>query len=718
MPALRFLWMVLIGLLTLPTSIIAQSLPADWEQTAGPPGGTFLVIAQDPASKNLWASVEGAIYFSLDEGASWTLALAEDLGKTPFAFDGTSIFAGPFVSHDAGLHWQRHQLPDSLIIQDYAFDPTSNSLFVATNGGLFSSSDAGATWTKRISTNVRRIWSFDGQYLFAAPATHMPWWLHSADNGENWVTYRLGTPVSVTRGPDNVLFLMSFSARDNEIIFNRIRDFSIPWLSGGPSTCDGRELIGFTQNQEMLFLNDGIVKLTIEENSRMCNWVYLNQKDFNSSTIQQPVQAWLLGYDDVLYLDTGFGEFIKSPTDDVAWEQMEVKGIVGTSVHAITIDQETGEVWAGTALHGLFKTSDGGNTWTNEGFKGHVIEELSIGNTSPPQWLASDQDGLLTWNQETQSWPVYAPDGLQLSPFPPIYDAYSQTYFFKTNNNVFYRKAGEDALTGIPTPVNFFATPAIAAITLGPEGVLYGIIRHKAVLREKGFFRLTNPTGAWELVSENFPGAFIEESLLLTDSSNRLWATSDSTLYLSENFGKTWIQQEISTGLINDILETPDSTIWVAHARGLLRLEHGANAWAPAETGLRHKAVLSLAWHEKRGLLLAGTHKGGLYKIALAPPVEVSNQTIQHENRTLKAGHFPNPVASTATIHFTLASPEWVRIQLFDYLGREVRQLTSAQFSAGKHQIDVAFDALSPGVYLYKIETPTAQHTQLITHIR
>lgn len=715
MPALRFILIVLTGLLALPAGTIAQSLPQQWEQTAGPPGGTFAELAQDPITRNLWASVEGAVYFSRDGGASWTLALAEDLGKTVFAFDGPSIFAGPFVSHDAGINWQRHQLADSLIIQDYAYDPVSDHLFAATDDGLFSSSDNGATWTKRISSAIKRIWSFDGKFLFAATTTEFPWWLYSDDNGKNWQTLRLGTPISIAQGPDNILYLMH-AVRDDTTFF-RSTNNGTRWLNGGPGTCGGRELIGFTPNQELLYLYDGIVKLSIEDNS-VCKRIYLNQKTFSTSTIRKPVQAWLLGHDDVLYVDTGFGEFIKSSAGDAAWEQMAVKGIAGTSVHTITIDEDTGQIWAGTALHGLFSSTDTGETWTHHGFSGHIIQATSNGNTPALQWLASNQDGLLNWNQTSQNWEAYAPGGIQLAAVPPIYDPATQTAFFRTKNNVFYAKAGENTLTGIPTPASFFDSPAIAVTTLGADGTLYAIIRHKPILRQKGFFRLTSPTGSWEMVSDNFPGAFTETSLLVMDSSMQLWASSDSSLYMSADKGSTWARQDISTGMINDILETPDGAIWVAHARGLYQLKQGFDAWTPVDTGRNHKAVLSLAWHEKEGLLLAGTARGGLYKMSLAPPVEVASEAIQHKRQYLEAGHFPNPAQATATIHFTLARTETVRIQLFDQLGRVVRQVTNAQFPAGKHNVDLSFASLSPGVYLYKIETSTEQLTRLITHVR
>ena len=74
-------------------------------------------------------------------------------------------------------------------------------------------------------------------------------------------------------------------------------------------------------------------------------------------------------------------------------------------------------------------------------------------------------------------------------------------------------------------------------------------------------------------------------------------------------------------------------------------------------------------------------------------------------------GAYPNPFNPTTTIRYTLATSGRVKVTVFDMLGREVRVLVDGIEEAGPRE--VSFDAgdLPSGMYLYRIETPTAVQT-------
>lgn len=66
--------------------------------------------------------------------------------------------------------------------------------------------------------------------------------------------------------------------------------------------------------------------------------------------------------------------------------------------------------------------------------------------------------------------------------------------------------------------------------------------------------------------------------------------------------------------------------------------------------------------------------------------------------------NFPNPFNAITSITFDVAEPGYVRLTVYDMVGREVSTLVRQQLEAGRHV--VSFDAgdLPSGMYLYRLE--------------
>ncbi|MEM6963647.1 MAG: DUF1501 domain-containing protein [Bacteroidota bacterium] len=83
----------------------------------------------------------------------------------------------------------------------------------------------------------------------------------------------------------------------------------------------------------------------------------------------------------------------------------------------------------------------------------------------------------------------------------------------------------------------------------------------------------------------------------------------------------------------------------------------------------------------------------------------------------LVLGIFPNPFTDHTTIEFTVKSG-WVKISVFDAIGSEVKVLTSQQFTAGTHQIQMESHNLAAGHYSCRIQTDYGQKTKRLVKVR
>jgi len=90
--------------------------------------------------------------------------------------------------------------------------------------------------------------------------------------------------------------------------------------------------------------------------------------------------------------------------------------------------------------------------------------------------------------------------------------------------------------------------------------------------------------------------------------------------------------------------------------------------------------------------------------------LRITDLTVNVENENPKPlvyelyQNYPNPFNPVTTIEFALPLSGKVRLTLFDVLGREVKEIVSGFFDAGKHKVKLDASKLTSGVYYYKLE--------------
>ncbi len=166
--------------------------------TSGLPNSQICECAGDPCcyynypsiqalgreGNTLFAGLEsGAVYRSLDTGATWTIDSSGHINSVQcFATNGSVLFAGTanggvFISKDTGNTWTAFNLGlTNTNIQ--ALFSTGTDLFAGTGGGgIFHSSDSGKTWTpfnNGLTDSSIQSFGVNDTYLFAGvgPGTY------------------------------------------------------------------------------------------------------------------------------------------------------------------------------------------------------------------------------------------------------------------------------------------------------------------------------------------------------------------------------------------------------------------------------------------------------------------------------------------------------------------------------------------------------------------
>ncbi len=74
--------------------------------------------------------------------------------------------------------------------------------------------------------------------------------------------------------------------------------------------------------------------------------------------------------------------------------------------------------------------------------------------------------------------------------------------------------------------------------------------------------------------------------------------------------------------------------------------------------------------------------------------------------------NYPNPFNPSTTIRFGLPQGDYVKLIVYDMLGREVQRILEGPQTAGFHEVTLDAENLPSGTYLYRLETPARSLTR------
>jgi hypothetical protein len=87
-------------------------------------------------------------------------------------------------------------------------------------------------------------------------------------------------------------------------------------------------------------------------------------------------------------------------------------------------------------------------------------------------------------------------------------------------------------------------------------------------------------------------------------------------------------------------------------------------------------------------------------------------------NKFVLSQNYPNPFNPSTKIKFTLPKADKVKIELYNNLGQNVKDLLNKHMKAGQHEVEFNAQNLSSGVYFYKIEAGEFQDVKKMILLR
>ena len=337
---------------------------------------TVAIDPDDPLTLYAGENAFEALFKSTDGGTSWEASNSglSNIHVTSIAFDpqnpstryaASRFGGGVHKSEDSGQTWESKR--DSVLngfnqTLDVVVDPLNPSnIYLATEfgGGVFWSNDGAETWNAANALAIVFELGIHPTNPSTLYAGHGAGVYKSTNGARDWVLMGNGLP--------NVLNYTSLAVdpSDGETVYAG----ATPAFAGGsPSiykTTDGGDNWVETSNG---FELDGVTALEIDPG--------------NPSTLYA---GGLGGFAATSILQ-------KSTDRGATWATLDIGISLSSSVSTLAVDPfNSSLVYAGTNTDGVFKSEDGGTTWTeySQGFPHVTIEALAINPTDSNEVLAA-----------------------------------------------------------------------------------------------------------------------------------------------------------------------------------------------------------------------------------------------------------------------------------------------------------------------------------------
>jgi len=643
---------------------------------------------------------------------------------------GSGLYKGLiFYSFDAGERWQQSNIKLNDRILSFIIADDGSFIAAASSNGLYNSFDLN-TWSQihkdgRYFIGLGKDWN---GFLYAGNDIGKIY--VSSDNGQTW-TISLngsGNTSNFVLYKDSVLFLGGYSK-----IYRLQKNIS-SWDITSFDTLDLNatykvfsDTIGniYTQMGGKIFISTNVGntwKLQSDFGAEeMYDCIYNNRiigafgdetpwpgKEWGMALSDDKAITWrwdnngmpskfsaaicLAKSSDNTYVGTNAAGVFKSTNFGDSWFPVN-NGINAANTVSINLDNE-GNLWAACWSNGLYKSTDKGLTWSlkNNGFTNSYL--MSVISDTTDILIASTEDGTFRSSDKGENW------GLLNSSF--------YYYFYKDKLNRIY-------------------------------GLSYGA----------GLYRTTDQGNNWTRLDNGFINGYVFGFAI--DSSNNIYTgTYGGAIYKSTDDGTSWTnvyQSSNSSSGISCIAIAPNGNVFAANIdEGILRSTDNGLNWklVKSDNGFPTTYPVNV---NKKGVVFAGgvnskfyssTNNGDTWvditdnlaltevrdikfdkddKIYLATDESVwtsspdSSVSVKDNSPIIQqyslSQNFPNPFNPTTTIKYSIKDPGFVKLEVYDILGRKVETLVNEEKVEGDYEANFNGRNLSSGVYIYRLTSGT-----------
>jgi photosystem II stability/assembly factor-like uncharacterized protein len=615
--------------------------------------GRVNAIAVDPSNPNIYyvGAPAGGIWKSTDSGTTWTplsdylpqigvSGIAIDPNNSDIIYIATgdddandTYSIGVMKSTDGGATWNptglQFNASGNSSHEIYISPTNSNTLWVATNIGVFKTTDAGQNWLNVLAGNIRDLKIKPGNPSIVYAATSNSFY-RSTDGGDTFTQITSGLPnisnrivIDVTPANPNMVYLLSannnnqfggfYKSTDSGLNFIRTNEFddifnsSQSWYDMAMTVSDTNEniiFVGVLDVWKSIDGGDDFVKIN--------EWFNPSQPTYTHADIH-----FLRYFNGDLFCGSDGGIY-KSTNDGDSFTELNEGLSISQFYRIANARQSATKIAGGLQDNGGFGYAN--NVW-NE-YHGGDGMDCAVDPNNPNTYYGFSQyggslnvthDGGLTGQgvvaaPEQGNWitPMFMNnDGL-------LYGGYSKLYFLSPNNTwtpLFSGAVFGGRITHIEIAPNDVNTIFVSSYTRLYKSTDKGISFNQV-------YTTTSGISSIEINNDN------PNIIYLTTASGdngKVLKSTDGGNSFTDITGNLPSETKL---IIKHVPHNPDNDLYVGTSLGVYHINDTMTNWETFSTNLAHVPVRDLEINVNDHKLIAGTYGRGVWStdINIVPP--------------------------------------------------------------------------------------------------
>ena len=315
-----------------------------------------------------------------------------------------------------------------------------------------------------------------------------------------------------------------------------------------------------------------------------------------------------------VFMGTADGHIFGSEDSGAHWSLLgRASSRLDAVITAIVVDPRDGNVlfassWTRDAAvgGGVFRSADGGRTWSAAGLAGQAVRTLAMAPSDPNVLVAGTLDGVYRSLDASKTWERISPehheelrnlDSLAIDPRDP------QTIYAGTFHLPW--KTADGGRTWHPIHEGMIDDSDVMSLLI--DGANSRLIYASAC---SGIYRSDDGAAQWRKI-QGIPYTARRTYAIAQDPKlpDRVYAATSEGLWMTADAGMTWRRTTPESWVVNTVVvaeEQPGRVLIGTEQLGVLASDDRGEHFQEANTGFEHRQILTLGLDAKRpGRILA-----------------------------------------------------------------------------------------------------------------
>ncbi|HEY5124404.1 MAG TPA: T9SS type A sorting domain-containing protein [Ignavibacteria bacterium] len=348
-----------------------------------------------------------------------------------------------------------------------------------------------------------------------------------------------------------------------------------------------------------------------------------------------------------IFAGTSSGVYL-STNNGTTWN---TTSLIYVYVYSIVINGSN--IFAGTQNNSIYLSTNNGSTWN--ALSGGPSDVRSFLINGSNIFAGTNNSGVYLSTNNGMNWNALAgsPNGVMC--------------FSIDGSNIFAAAGGVCLSTN--NGVNWNYLPGSpSAFGLAINGTY--IFANTNGMTSEVYLSTNNGVNWWQTASL---GLYVAVPII-TFSGNNLFAGTSNGVYLTQNYGLSWIEKNQGFGTIPFV-----SSLLVAN-----------------------------------NYIFAGTNNQSVWRRNLTEIIGIQNISTEIPKSFKLEQNYPNPFNPTTKIKFDIPKVSNIKLTIYDIIGKEISILVNEKVSPGSYEVEFNGEKYSSGIYFYRLETPDFVQTNKI----